>query len=58
MKQTSEKGPEKLQIDGGLVIAAVASGLLAVPLFGFLPLLGIGAAIGASYFLVNQTRPK
>jgi len=45
-------------IDGDLTLAIVASGLLSVPLFGWLPMLAIGAAVAASIYIVNNTRPK
>ena len=50
----------KLDIDGGLCLAAAVSGLLMIPSFGFLPLLGIAAAIGTSIFIAEQfnSRPK
>jgi hypothetical protein len=58
MKQHNEKDPEKLEIDGGLVLAAVASGLLAIPIFGWLPLLAIGAAIGTAIYITDNIRPR
>jgi len=48
------KGSNKLEIDGGLVLAMIGGGLLMVPSFGLLPLLGIAAAIGTSIYIAEQ----
>jgi len=48
-----------MKVDGGLALTMVVSGLLCVPLFGWLPMLAIGAAIGmAVYIANNMPRPK
>jgi hypothetical protein len=58
VKHPNDKDPEKLEIDGGLVLAAVASGLLAIPILGWLPLLAIGAAIGTAIYITDNIRPR
>ena len=45
---------EKIEMNGGLVLAVLASGLLLVPLGGWLPLLGIAAACGTSVYIAGQ----
>jgi len=47
-----------LELDSGLALAMVVGGLLTIPLFGFLPMLAIGAAIATSYFIISNIRPK
>ena len=47
-----------MKIDGGLALTAVATGLAMIPLFGFLPLLGIAAAVVTSIYIADNIRPK
>jgi hypothetical protein len=49
-----------LEKRGDIALTMVASGLLLIPLplLGWLPLIAIGAAIGAAAYLTDDTRRK
>jgi len=43
---------------GELTLAMLVGGALAIPIFGWLPLIAIGAAIATSVYIDKSTRPK
>ena len=52
------RDPHKIEIDGELVLAMVASGVIMIPSFGFSPLIAIGVAVVAAYYVADNVRLK
>jgi hypothetical protein len=52
------RDPHKIEIDGGLVLTMVASGLLMIPSFGLSPLIAIGVGVVAAYYVADNVRLK
>jgi hypothetical protein len=52
------RDPHKIEIDGELVLAVVASGVIMIPSFGFSPLIAIGVAVVAAYYVADNVRLK
>jgi hypothetical protein len=45
---------KRLETNGGLMLAMLASGLLLVPIMGWWPLFGVAAACGTAVYLTKQ----
>ena len=58
MKQPNETDPKKLTIDGGLALIAVVTGVLMIPMFSLLPLLGIAAGVVTAVHITDNIRLK
>jgi hypothetical protein len=52
------RDPHKIEIDGELVLTMVASGVIMIPSFGFSPLIAIGVAVVAAYYVADNVRLK
>jgi hypothetical protein len=47
-----------LEKKGGIALTMVASGLMLIPIMGWLPLIAVGAAIGAAAYIDDSIRRK
>ena len=45
---------KQLEINGGLMLTMLASGVLMIPMAGWWPLIGIAAACGTSVYIASQ----